>query len=316
MDVKELSEQVSSKFLEQAKRVKRASRIVKSVLLIVGAALASVAQFAEFDKNGPTAWQIVGIAASVIVCIGALYSAFVDEDSAEQLALARKALEVAREQQEEYQDLDRIDAEFEKAIELYQVMMLARGVIEQGTRLPSMTELHLVRIILEACKRSLPIAMGFAQTDRWTVCVYKAQPDATGATTLECVAHKRAIECELKNARKWAAGTGIVGVSFSNESELIIDDLLVPSLQGIFGTAANVAKPDDTSLYRSMAAVPVMVAGQSQPWGVVTATNDRPGHFYVEPGTGIDAAEAVRALSGMIALAVACFNQPSRITAP
>jgi len=316
VDVKELSEQVTSKFIEQARRVKRASRVVKSVLLIVGAALASVAQFAEFDKAGPTAWQIVGIAASVIVCIGALYSAFVEEDAAEQLVLARNALEVAREQQDQYQDLDRIDAEFEKAIELYQVLFLARGVIEQGTQLPSMTELHLVKIILEACKRSLPIAMGFAQADRWTVCIYKAQQDLAGSTTLECVAHKRAIECELKNARKWSPGTGIVGGAFSNKSEVIIDDLQVPSLQGIFGTAANVAKPSDSSLYRSMAAVPVMVAGQSQPWGVVTATNDRPGHFYAEAGTGIDAAEAVRALAGMIALAVACFNQPSQITAP
>jgi len=316
VDIKALSDKVSAAFLARARRMKLASRLVQLVMLIGAAAVAGVAQFAEFSPQGPSGWQITGIAASLIVGLGAIFSGIVDEDASKELALAQNALEEARNAQDQYQDLNRINAELEKAIELYQVMLLARGVLEQSTQIPATTEVRLVSTILEACERSLPIAMGFAQSDRWTICIYKAVGTVPGPITLECIAHYRAIKCDLTNARKWAAGTGIAGSAYANRDEIIIDDLQVPSLQSVFGTAANVQKPDDPTLYRSMAAVPIMVTGSAEPWGVVTATNDRPGHFSPISGMGIDASEGVRALSSMVALAVACFNQPARITAP
>lgn len=180
----------------------------------------------------------------------------------------------------------------------------------------SMTEEKLISTVLEACERSLPIAMGFSQSDRWTICIYKAKLQSAGPTILECIAHHRAIKCNLTSARKWESGTGIAGSAFANRNEIIIDDLQIPSLQAVFGTAANVAKPDDPTLYRSMVAVPVMVNGINEPWGVVTATNDRVDHFSLNRSLAIEASEAVRALSAMIALAVACFRQPARVIGP
>ena len=316
MDIRKISGQVTAAFLKRARRLKAASRFVQLILLVVGAAVAAIAQFAEFSPQGPTTWQIVGIAASVVVALGAFFSGIVDDDASQELALAHRAVEEARNLQEQYQDLTRVEADFEKSIELYQVMQIARGVLEQSTQQPATTEDNLVITTLTACERSLRIAMGFAQADRWTICIYKAIPQPSGPVMLECLAHHRAIKCDLTNARKWVAGTGIAGSAYANRDEVIIDDLQIPGLQAVFGTAANSSKQDDSTLYRSMAAVPVMVTGMADPWGVVTATNDRPGHFSPNAGMGIEASEAVRALSAMVALAVACFRQPPRIPAP
>ena len=316
MNIKKISGEVTDAFLKRARRLKAASRFVRLVLLVVAAAVAAIAPFFDFPPDGPTTWQIIGIAAAVAVALGAFFTAIVEEDASHELGLAHRAVEDARNLQEQYQDLSRVESEFEKSIELYQLMQIARGVLEQSTQQPASTEDNLVATILTACERSLPIAMGFAQADRWTICIYKAIPQPTGPVMLECLAHHRAIKCAVGNARKWAAGTGIAGSAFANLDEVIIDDLQIPSLQAVFGTAANSPKQDDAELYRSMAAVPVMVAGMSGPWGVVTATNDRPGHFSLKSGMGIEASEAVRALSAMIALAVACFRQPPRIPGP
>lgn len=115
MDIRSLSAKVSSSFVSHGKRLKGASRFVRLVLLVCGAAIAGIAQFAEFSPQGPTAWQIAGIAASVAVAIGALFATVIDEDVSEQLSLAHEALSEARDLQEKYQDLSQIENEFEKA---------------------------------------------------------------------------------------------------------------------------------------------------------------------------------------------------------
>jgi hypothetical protein len=255
------------------------------------------------------------MASALIVALGATFIAITDEDASIELALARNALDVARDTQERYEDLSRIVFELDKAIELHRVAILARGVIEQSTRQPSVTETGLIAAMLEACERSIPIAMGMAQADRWTFCVYKAEEGAAGEVVLSCIAHARAIKCDVASARKWTAGTGLVGAAYANRSEAIVEDLQVPSLKAVFGTAANTQKPDDVNLYRAMVAVPVMVAGMERPWGVVTATNDRPGHFSPEPDVGIDPSETVRTMAMMIELAVACFPKFLPVTA-
>lgn len=312
MTISELATDVSEAFSRRGRRMKLTSRFVQLVMLVTAACVGAIAQFSEFDTQGPSAWQIAGIASAIIVALGAAFSAITDEDASAELALARNALDAARDAQEKYEDLGRLSSELDKAIELHRVVILMRGVIEQSTRQPSVTENDLINAMLIACERSIPIAMGMAQADRWTFCIYKAEDSEAESTVLTCISHARAIKCDVTSARKWAAGTGLVGSAYSNCSEVIVEDLQDPSLKAVFGSSANEQKQGDASLYRAMAAVPILVAGETRPWGVVTATNDRPGHFSPESGIGIDASETVRAVAAMIELAVACFprSQP------
>jgi hypothetical protein len=291
----------------KARWFKRASLFVKIALVAIFSAVAGVAQFAQFPAAGPTAWQIIGITASSVVAIGAVFVVLTDQDASVEMALAAKALEEARAARTEYEVIDELEADRERLIELFQSVNLMRGVIEQATHLTTIDEDGLVKSVLTACQRSLAIAMDFSQSDQWTIAVYKAipDPDEVGKTVLKCTAHKRAIECDIANARLWKEGTGIMGVAFSSGDEIVVPDLQADGTRAVFSTSANETRGYDNQRYRSMVAVPILVVGLQKPWGVVTATSDRVGHFKPDAQDGLRNDEGARALAAMIALAVA-----------
>jgi len=66
----------------------------------------------------------------------------------------------------------------------------------------------------------------------------------------------------------------------------------------------------DPVRYRSIGAVPIRLAASDPPWGVVVATSSRPGHFAGKNKLGgVQPEEDIRALAGMVALAIA-VKQP------
>lgn len=305
MDSKDHSNKLVSTIAKRLRRANITSRFVRFVLVIGAAAVAGIAQFAEFGATGPTSWQIAGIGATFIVAAGALWSAIVDDDASEELRIAHAAVEHARELESSLSNLKNFELVSDKMVALYQVMELSRGTIERGITNSSVSGPELIARMLEACRRVIPIAMGFAQADVWTVCVYRAE-DSDGRVLLKCVAQLRALECAIEHARVWEAGTGIAGSSYANHDEVVVPDLQTPGLRSVFGSAANISKPDDAIHYRSMAAVPILVDGSEVPWGVVSATNDKIDHFAPEQPFGIAPVEVVRALAAMAALAIAC----------
>lgn len=135
-------------------------------------------------------------------------------------------------------------------------------------------------------------------------CIYKALRCDDGRCELVCVATKRAINCDLNEARRWKEGTGIAGVSFSVRDEVIIPDLQSEGISTVFGSASNETRHYDNERYRSMVAVPIMVGKSEEPWGVVAATNDRVAHFSVAQENGLANHEGARALANMAALAI------------
>jgi len=75
----------------------------------------------------------------------------------------------------------------------------------------------------------------------------------------------------------------------------------------------DMSKPEDADRYKSIAAVPVLLAPNQEPWGVVVGTSDRPNHFSVGPDRpGVQTVEAVRALAGMVGLTVKAVDVASR----
>lgn len=309
-ELQKFSKQLSTNIELQATRFRRTSLFVKVVLVAIGSAIAGVAQFLEFSDNGATTSQIVGIAACAIVAIGGVFVIVTEQDASSQLALAQKAIETAREAEAKYEVISDLEYQTYLLIELYQAMNVMRGVVEQVANLDKCDEVDLVAKLLKAAERSLVISMDFQQADQWTIGVYMAVPDPTQTTRaqLKCVALKRAIECKIGDTRVWDEGTGIMGVAYANGDEIIIPDLQAEGLSAVFGASGNETRAYDSDRYRSMVAVPIKVEGLAKPWGVVTATSDRVGHFTTRATTGVQPDEGARALAGMVALLVAVIR--------
>jgi hypothetical protein len=306
-DLNKLAGNVSTAVRETAGRFRRTSLFVKIALLAIASAVVAIAQFSEFDlATGPSKSEIAGIIAALVVAIGAIFVIITEEDAPRQLAIAQDAIEAARAAEARYDAVGELDEHIERLIALYNAQNVMRGVIEQQAAAGSLAEDRVVMGMMRAARRLLPIAMRFAQNDQWTIGIYKAVPSSEAAKfDLKCLAHHRAIECDPSEARVWREGTGIAGVCFTNGGDIIIPDLHAEGMRSVFGTAANEPRPYDSDRYRSMVAFPVKVQGLGRPWGVVTATSDRVGHFSAAEMRGLKPEEGARALSNMVALAVA-----------
>lgn len=302
-DLSEVSARLFKSMRDRSIKSRRAALFVKAGLIGVGSAFATIAQFMQFGPDGPTAWQLIGIVASVIVAIGAAFVVLTEDDASKEMLVAHEALEKAREIQEESERYRENEKAIERAVNLYSAISIMRGALERATvnkRVPD----DVIVAMMDLAARNLPIAMGFQQSDQWTICMYKAVQQPSGKYLLQCIAQDRAIKCSTADARSWPEGVGVAGISFSNAREVIVPDLQAHEFGSVFNVGSH-ERTYDSSRYRAIVAVPVLVDKQKIPWGVAVATSDRPYHFYQYAEPGIKTFEAVRALAAMAALAVA-----------
>jgi hypothetical protein len=325
---RDISRDLSDLIEKRSRRFKWANRFVKVLLIAIGSALATALQFAQTtDQQGLTRVQWSGIIVSILVCIGAVYLLIVDEDASTELAAARRATEKVRDKEEELRERERelddarrdhalqeflygtLNEDLQSALKLYQSMAEMRRVLERSVASGASLS-AIISAFNTTTARTLRIALQFEQADRWTVCVYQARPieGDPSRSELSCVAHNRAIDCDVREARTFPEGVGGAGLAFLRNHEVIVPDLLAEGLESVFDLREH-SKSYDADRYRSIAAVPVQVDGRSRPWGVVVATNDREGHFTTDVEEGFDTSEPVRMFAGMIALAVAIFDK-------
>lgn len=300
------ADEIGALFVRRAERFKRASLFAKIGLISIGSALGAIAQFTQFPEEGPTAWQIIGIASSLIVAVGGIFVWITEEDGPGELKVAHAAVEKAREALLGYEELYETVEENGRLVYLVQAIYIMRSVLESvASSDAEMKDDRIAKLVLEACDRELPISMGFQQADQWTIGLYQALDSSDGRKELKCIATKRAIPCELSEARTWKEGTGIAGVCFSIRDEVVIPDLQAEGINTVFGAALNEPRTYDASRYRSMVAIPIVVGSNDEPWGIVAATNDRIDHFSGATGGGLANQEGARALAHMVALGVA-----------
>lgn len=310
-ELQELAGGIAARFKARSVRHFAASIIVKIVLIIGGSALAGLAQFTQFPEgSSPTAWQVVGMAATGLVALGGIFMAITESDASKELEMARAAVEQAQTYASAFDEFERYENDLLRSTELYAAINAMREVVEQTIGEGGKDEIAAIKTIMETAGRSLAVACGFEQADRWTICVYKAQLDATShGMELVCAAHRRAIECDLTEARKWPEGVGTAGMAYSNGREIIVPDMSASELGTVFDLGIR-KKGYDSDRYKSIATIPIRTSRDGKPWGVVVATNDRANHFYVDHKPGIQPAEAARALAAMIGLAVVVCRPP------
>jgi hypothetical protein len=315
--LKELADRVALRFKGQARAQHRASLFVKITLITLGAAAAATGLAVDLaTANGEWSfWTVGGIAGTVLVAIGGVYVLITERDVSETLDDAREALEKAREFDEEKNvfeaNIDWLNNEVRRGLELYNSMDVMRGFIEQSLDLPHVSVAGIVQNFLIGAQSSLHVALDFEIGDTWTICVYEARRDQeSGKVKLHCVAHDRTIQCEINEARIWQEGNGVAGVAYSTGSEIIVPDIYAPELGTTFALKENF-RDHDKERYHSMIAVPVMVGSGKIPWGVVIATSNRPRHFHDEPVDGVPTSEPARAIAAMVALAVKALAKPA-----
>lgn len=293
-----------------------ASKYVRAILVIGGAAIAGIAQFCTWPSGGsPDAAQVTGILATAMVALGGFYVWSTESDAADAIETAEKALDSAQAVESRLDEVQDFFDAFERLVETYQLCLTLRGAIEQsGLGAAGGTD-GIVKTLFDLAARPLQIAIAFDQADRWTLGVYKAVPSKTpNKAELRCVAQKRAIECRTEDARVWPEGVGIAGIAYLNAREIVLPNLQAEGMHAVFGPHGK-TRAYDAERYVSMVAAPIKVAGREKPWGVVVATSDRVAHFSAESRPGFKTDEPVRTLAAFIALAVAMGEAQDRARA-
>lgn len=300
-----LEKQISARFEARSRLFFRTSLFVKIALVIGGSLVAGIAQLI----TQPQGWGIAGIAAAVLAAIGGIVVAITEQDASSDLERARSAIAQAREFEDEALKVDFYKQDLRRVTELYSALRTMREVLEVSVQLEDKTLQNVVEDFYKLAKRSLLIALGFELEEHWTVCIYRAEKDtATGKTDLGCIQHERTVDCDISEARRWPEGVGVAGYAFSNNKEILVPDLNAPELGTTFQLGER-ARIYDEVRYRSIAAIPIRLADKV--WGIAVATSSRPGHFSVQNDEGgVQAAEALRALASMVALAAAVKEKP------
>jgi len=288
----------------------RGSRAVKFALLFFSM-IATAAQFSPFGLAG---WGAVGVA-SAMACLGlGALLLFTENDASTELATARRAIEAARAVAEDggkyVLENDRFDMEVRRLAELHHALKLMREVAENTLLRPGQQVVEAVTLMMRAAQRSLLLSLGFDRFEHYTLCVYVAESDQVGKTELRAIAHIRTVDCPLEKARRWPIGVGVAGAALARGHEVVVPDVRASGVGSLYG--AHLQKPADDERYVSIAAVPVLIGSNPAPWGIVCATSDRAGRFdTIATRTGVQTVEALRALAGMVALAVSATSRPA-----
>jgi hypothetical protein len=310
--LEEYRERLLSAIYDRAVRHWSASLAIKIALIVGGSCLAGLAQFLSIPEGQPISiWGAIGVLSVVAAALGGLYVAIVDADASKELALAHEAVEQARAFEDALDEslklFENESTSLSRAIELYQAMFAMRGAIERVVH-STMDDEKICQTLIDVAERSLQVALDFHLNEHWTLTIYKSERDASGRRYLHAKATTRSVKCALTDARKLPEGVGVAGICLAKAEEVIVPDMSASRVGNMHELGA-VKLPHDATRYRSLAAAPILVGNASEPWGVICATSDRTGHFKPDGEPGVRTDEAIRALAGMVALAIATHQK-------
>lgn len=286
-----------------------AFRKTRRNLNIVIAACALVIALAHTEPIPEmTGWDLIGLIAVVVVFFSSLVLVGTETDSGNELEFARAALAAAQEQQtitqvqaRKFNEIEAVyESELERMSHLQAGRDLIRTIIEGVASSPTVQdEITVITRLLNQAQRALLIAHGFQLNEHYTICIYRAERDASSQrVTLRCAAHLRAIMCDVAVARPWPEGIGVAGMAYARNAEIVVPDLTAPELGTLYELPEK--RTDDDNKYRSIVGEPIVPEG-GELWGVLTATSSEPGHFSLDDRRYVDVAQS---LAGMIALAI------------
>lgn len=301
-----------------ASRLKTGARVIKAILSAGGAALAGISLL--IAAHSTLEW-VLG-SAGVVMCFGAaIWIIWTEENAPLALEEARKALSHARTLEAEMRGFrDDVAAETrvlvlqsEQQRRLLGLVDVLRESVERILAEDGDIPQAFQRL-LEGSRRVLLGVLGIEGAERWTVTIYRFQ---AGKLRRQAGITVDAVE-PATGFREWRSGEGWTGAAYKSQHEIVLADAQSATSLAMLNLPAAKARSDDSSRYRSIAAIPVRVAGRKLPWGVVIATSDRRGRFDDDAASlGAISAQAIRLLAGMAALVAAGqINVPGPVARP
>lgn len=321
---KDLRERIIASYRNRERLFEIAKRFVEIGLVIMGSTVAAgAALFSTGFSWPPSAPQIVAITGLAVSLVGAIFIVLVRRDE-DHLHEAHQALVMSEENDLKVQRSEQLLGYLEEVSfqlrSLYFAYGAARNVLERSIAAHLLDEQKLIADMLLTMRLELRIALGFRTDHTWTIVVYRSELDKSdGYNYLRCIAHDRSIECDMGKARRWREGIGVAGMALAKNDEIVAPDILEPAAVSLFSLNGDWVRKEDLNRYRSMFAVPILVGTDTRPWGVVLASCSDPGHF-LSPDDDIDEfgalnnKEAVRAMAGVVALAVAACRPHTNVT--
>lgn len=308
--LKDLADRVGTRFSAEAKRLRNEGLALKLFLIIGGGAAAGIAQFIDPPSAGQADWaKLLGFGGVGAATLGGFWGTFREKSTAEALDEARLAIDEARHAQASDFKIKtyvgELNDKLRRMAHLHTAHLSMREAVEQCMAASTKDEAAAADIVLQSAALPIRSAIDFQMDESWTVSVYQARASATGIE-LVCVAADRFDTRAANLTRTWPLGVGHTGATFAKADETVVPDLAALELGTLDRLPASISHGTDSQRYRSIAAIPVRVAGDKTPWGVVVTTSDRPHRFTLQHDEkGSLSAEVARTLAGMIALAVA-----------
>jgi hypothetical protein len=238
--MKDLSDRVASLFYHKARAMDRASRFVRGVLILFGAACAGASQLLptpSTDAVGISAIpfnQIAGWLGASLALAGGVWSLYVDETVPGALEEARNAIEYAREEETKFakqealrkQEIEDLRYSLQWLSLLYACLPSFREVVENLLRQNKKATDEDLQTLLSLQARSVITLLEFENIEYWTLAIYRHEGPQTETGHLICCAHMRSQRSEEQRAhRTWPVGEGIAGHTYSIGRELVVEDL-------------------------------------------------------------------------------------------
>lgn len=296
--LRETTHALLSRFARWRRRIK--------ISLVIGGALIAGGAGALANLVSPTIkWPlyIVQLFGLLMAAAGGVLMDFLDEGAADAIKRANELADAIEERDEAIASLE---GDFEYFTRLYATSTALREVIE-GLMVsgPGAAAIQKNRFgaMLDMLVADKAILFGM-DSDRWNFAIYLY--DSAGQH-LDCIACRRPIRAEEEAPhRSWKPGEGHIGIAYQMRREIVAADTSEPEARALFDAPGPQRREDDIDRYRSIASVPIRLAGEA-PFGILVATSDIPGRFQLhERGEAAtrDPVEPLRILANALALAV------------
>ncbi|MBO9424902.1 hypothetical protein J7444_09220 [Labrenzia sp. R4_1] len=295
------------------KKYETVDKIVKIIFIGAGTLIVTAVSIIQAHQSqGSSFIPMIGVFSAILVFCGFAYTIFLEQSVNDAIEEARKYQKKSTESLTRINELKNsleIYASTTKALQNLYVVANSQSTLIVGLLGQSQVEVgELLQNMLTSLRRQIVLSARFENEDIWTICIYRAEwIEESKNHILLPVAHLRAIHCELAHARKWPAGVGVSGTAFSKMDEVIAPDLQDPNIGNVFDLSnqnGSLQRKRDRTTHRSLFAVPVTLADEDTPWGVVIASVNVSNHFGNEDRFGSEPEEAIRALAALIEQAV------------
>lgn len=292
-------------------------RLVGVLVGVLGAFVAAISRSVQGNLGLGLA---VGGAVTALVCGGIVglmdrrkleisqEASDAHEKADEAIEIANSLIEQLEAAQPAFEAFDRKRRERLTAIQLMIEVMEASLLTKSDVVLTAET-------LLSRAIQSIRAAVEYKGGDFFTVTIFQKTSDGGPEEMRRIAAQWTDPGLAKKGGRSWKIGKGYTGVAWQKACTNAAGDVVIgDTSDDAVRSQHPVDHPDESreSLYRSVAAIPILINSGNEVWGVVTATTDRPNVFVRDKeNIKIQNVEMIRDIARVAALLAGLCMPPA-----